>query len=73
MNKLTEKEIEVYNCYNYIKASNCKECSFKNECSPEKFEIVLNNANKKIDEMKEIAIKKINKMSLEELKKFIKY
>jgi len=73
MDKITENEREVYNCYNYIKDSNCKECSFKNECSPEKFEIVLNDANKKIDEIRKMAITKVNKMHIEELEKFIKY
>lgn len=71
MDKIKINEREVYNCFNGIKDSKCKECNFVNECNPEKFEKVLNNTNRKIEEMKKTAIKKINKMTIDELEKFI--
>lgn len=72
MDKIKENEREVYKCYNGIKDSNCKECSFVSECSPEKFLKTLKDANAKIDKMRELAITKVNKMMLEELEEFIK-
>lgn len=71
MDKIKMNEREVYKCYNVIKDANCDECSFKDQCSPIEFQKSLDKVNIKIDNMKKLAIEKINKMSLEELEKFI--
>lgn len=72
MYKIKRNEREVYNCHNGIKDLNCGECSFVNECSPEKFSEVLEDVNAKIDEIKKEATIKVNNMMLGELEKFIK-
>lgn len=71
MDKIKMNEREVYKCFNGIKDANCNECSFKDQCNPIEFQKNLNKIDSKIDIMKNLAIEKINRMSLDELEKFI--